>query len=251
MKKRVLLFTLILLFIPAMTMTAYAHPGRTDGNGGHTDQSTGDYHYHHGYPAHDHYDMDGDGDLDCPYEFDDQTNNGSNGSNNETWKPNNSTTNQSVNIPVYPSYQSKEDSNDYTCSYIAIGFVAVVVLFSVMLSRNSKSDMYLKKDKEVWQGADFLCALFIIIAFACLFTPILLHKSPIELKALSFGEMLTSILSASLFGSCLWSIVTAVSMLLTHLVCGAMKKDAGNPTSTYWLGMPLAYILSISLIVFE
>ena len=53
--------------------TVFAHPGSTDSNGGHTDHSTGEYHYHHGYPEHSHYDMDGNGSIDCPYEFDDQT----------------------------------------------------------------------------------------------------------------------------------------------------------------------------------
>lgn len=38
------------------------HPGRTDEDGGHTDSSTGEYHYHHGYPAHQH------PDGKCPYE---------------------------------------------------------------------------------------------------------------------------------------------------------------------------------------
>lgn len=38
------------------------HPGRTDEDGGHTDHSTGEYHYHHGYPAHQH------PDGVCPYE---------------------------------------------------------------------------------------------------------------------------------------------------------------------------------------
>lgn len=56
---------------------AFAHAGKTDWQGGHTDRETGDYHYHHGYPAHDHYDIDGDGKADCPYDFDDRTNHGS------------------------------------------------------------------------------------------------------------------------------------------------------------------------------
>lgn len=56
------------------TLAVKAHPGGTDGSGGHTNHSTGEYHYHHGYSAHDHYDMDGDGVVDCPYEFDDRTN---------------------------------------------------------------------------------------------------------------------------------------------------------------------------------
>jgi len=59
-----------------LSFHVFAHSGRTDGNGGHTDSDTGEYHYHHGYPAHDHYDIDDDGDLDCPYDFDDKTSNG-------------------------------------------------------------------------------------------------------------------------------------------------------------------------------
>jgi hypothetical protein len=39
----------------------------TDGNGGHYNSSTGEYHYHHGYPAHSH--TNGV----CPYEYDDKT----------------------------------------------------------------------------------------------------------------------------------------------------------------------------------
>lgn len=31
-----------------------AHPGRTDSNGGHHVRATGEYHYHHGYSAHQH-----------------------------------------------------------------------------------------------------------------------------------------------------------------------------------------------------
>lgn len=61
------LFIVLLLF--AVASTALAHPGRTDGSGGHYNRSTGEYHYHHGYPEHDHYDVDGDGDIDCPYDF--------------------------------------------------------------------------------------------------------------------------------------------------------------------------------------
>lgn len=55
--------------------SASAHPGRTDANGGHYDHSTGEYHYHHGYPAHQH--IDGV----CPYDYDDRTgwNSGSSG----------------------------------------------------------------------------------------------------------------------------------------------------------------------------
>lgn len=64
-----------LLFISAILAFIFVlHRGRTDSNGGHYNHSTGEYHYHHGYSAHDHYDMDGDGKKDCPYEFKDKTN---------------------------------------------------------------------------------------------------------------------------------------------------------------------------------
>ena len=60
----------ILIIVAAMislTLHAYAHPGKTDKYGGHYDNETGEYHYHHGYPAHEH--IDGV----CPYDFDDNT----------------------------------------------------------------------------------------------------------------------------------------------------------------------------------
>lgn len=36
------------LTLPLLLPWVHAHPGRTDGNGGHTDSDTGDYHYHPG-----------------------------------------------------------------------------------------------------------------------------------------------------------------------------------------------------------
>jgi hypothetical protein len=68
---------LILIFVILLSVyPAFAHSGRTDSSGGHHVTATGDYHYHHGYPAHDH--INGQ----CPYDFDDQTgaNSGSGGS---------------------------------------------------------------------------------------------------------------------------------------------------------------------------
>lgn len=71
MRKRLLAF--LLAFLLLLSPTVLAHSGKTDAHGGHYDRSTGEYHYHHGYPAHQHYDMDGDGIIDCPYDFDDKT----------------------------------------------------------------------------------------------------------------------------------------------------------------------------------
>lgn len=71
--RRLLLLTACIWILISCSFSVSAHPGGTDGSGGHTDRSTGEYHYHHGYPAHDHYDMDGDGNVDCPYDFHDKT----------------------------------------------------------------------------------------------------------------------------------------------------------------------------------
>lgn len=69
-KDLLLILLLTLAFLPLQVL---AHGGRTDSNGGHVDSDTGEYHYHHGFEAHDHYDMDGDGTPDCPYDFVDRT----------------------------------------------------------------------------------------------------------------------------------------------------------------------------------
>ena len=56
----------ILFLIPSS-----AHSGMTDANGGHYER--GEYHYHHGYPAHQHVD------VECPYDFVVMTEKNSNG----------------------------------------------------------------------------------------------------------------------------------------------------------------------------
>jgi len=82
--KRIISALICISIMLSLPQTAHAHPGKTDSAGGHTDRSTGEYHYHHGYEAHNHYDMDGDGIVDCPYDFDDQTDHGSGSSENSS-----------------------------------------------------------------------------------------------------------------------------------------------------------------------
>lgn len=58
------------------------HTGGTDSNGGHWNHSTGEYHYHHGYPEHQH--TNGV----CPYDFVDKSgqNSGSSGGGKSDWE---------------------------------------------------------------------------------------------------------------------------------------------------------------------
>ena len=53
----------IVIIILGSCVAVFAHPGKTDSDGGHFDRSTGEYHYHHGYPAHQHENGT------CPYDF--------------------------------------------------------------------------------------------------------------------------------------------------------------------------------------
>lgn len=64
MKKITILIVLIMIIISPLSL---AHKGRTDSNGGHYDYSTGEYHYHHGYEAHQH------PNGVCPYDYEDKT----------------------------------------------------------------------------------------------------------------------------------------------------------------------------------
>lgn len=79
-RKIYICIALILLILCIATILVFAHGGKTDANGGHYDRSTGEYHYHHGYPAHQH--TNGV----CPYDYDDKTNHSSGGSSKETQK---------------------------------------------------------------------------------------------------------------------------------------------------------------------
>lgn len=71
--RRLLTGAALALVLPLLLLPVLAHPGGTDSSGGHTDSSTGDYHYHHGYEAHEHEDLDGNGTIDCPFSFENKT----------------------------------------------------------------------------------------------------------------------------------------------------------------------------------
>ncbi len=116
MRKRLLAF--LLAFLLLLSPNVLAHSGKTDANGGHYDRSTGEYHYHHGYPAHQHYDMDGDGVADCPYDFDDKTDHSSRS---------NSGSSYDVQSTPRPSPQKSDDSKT---KHISTGEIVVLAIFA-------------------------------------------------------------------------------------------------------------------------
>lgn len=137
MKKVFIITSALLLIFGLISFAALgvsAHPGRTDSNGGHTDRDTGEYHYHHGYPAHDHYDMDGDGYLDCPYNFEDITNRSD---------KNNTVISTETNNNAPTSVQDKEVKKMSTWGYWVIAGLccAIVVLIFIIKSKNDQISM--------------------------------------------------------------------------------------------------------------
>ena len=74
MKKYLTLFLVIVLTGIAFSITIAAHPGNTDAQGGHYEGDTGEYHYHHGFPAHQH------PNGICPYNFKNNVSDNSNSS---------------------------------------------------------------------------------------------------------------------------------------------------------------------------
>ena len=130
--RKALALCLSILILSVCATPAYAHSGRTDSAGGHTDKDTGEYHYHHGYSAHDHYDMDGDGDIDCPYDYDSKTGNSSWNNRNHDPHTNNSIQSEIPKIKPAPNNPSLWDIITVIFSYLP-GAIALWLLSSYFL----------------------------------------------------------------------------------------------------------------------
>lgn len=120
---KLLIAIILCLCLPVLVS---AHPGRTDYYGGHYNHSEGEYHYHHGYSAHQHSDTNGDGVLDCPYTFTGKPNSSENHSNSYTFKKSPSNNNESSNNVTEPvKTNNSKKSKDYT-------WLLVIACFLVM-----------------------------------------------------------------------------------------------------------------------
>lgn len=135
-RKYIILLAAAILWAASLLVPVSAHPGRTDSNGGHTDHATGEYHYHHGYPAHDHYDMDGDGHPDCPYNFEDKTNHGSSSSSNENppegTTPPTTPTSGSAASPDSTQH-NQQGKRDFFDIVFSLGYLCFALFFAGLL----------------------------------------------------------------------------------------------------------------------
>lgn len=156
---RCVILVFLMLFLP---VTVMAHPGRTDGRGGHTNHSTGEYHYHHGYSAHQHYDMDGDGKADCPYDFKDDTDHRSGSSNSATGKssyitsPTTSATEPQMpsTVPIAPKTTTKKEEANPVPAWIywCFGILLIVILVMYKIIRNK--DWQMKEQERIFRSRE-------------------------------------------------------------------------------------------------
>lgn len=109
---------------------SFAHPGRTDSNGGHYNRSTGEYHYHHGYPEHQHVNNT------CPYDFDDRTGERSGSSTSSSREPPTISTRKVPTISTGNSTQTKTSSGGIAKKiflYVIACTVGIYVCYKIIV----------------------------------------------------------------------------------------------------------------------
>ena len=159
---RLLRCAILLFLVMTLPMTALAHPGKTDSKGGHTDWSTGEYHYHHGYSAHQHYDMDGDGKADCPYDFKDATDHRSGSSNSGTGKSNyiTSPTTSATEpptpstVPIAPKTTTKKEEAKPVPAWIYWCFGILLIVILVMCKIIRDKDWQMKEQERLFRSRE-------------------------------------------------------------------------------------------------
>lgn len=150
----------MLIVVLCSSLVVSAHPGKTDGNGGHTDSETDEYHYHHGYPAHEHKDLDGDGTKDCPYDFDDKTGQNSGSSGNSSSGNSSSANSSNAHTNKTPSSNldnPKEQIITIDVWRIALGYLCAALIVSLLLSFLNFTDDILRWAVRILLP---LCAVF-------------------------------------------------------------------------------------------
>lgn len=130
--KFIAVFFIVSLLLPLLAIAVSSHPGRTDSNGGHYNRSTGEYHYHHGYPAHQH--LNGI----CPYDFDNKTASNSSSRNKNKHKSKRQNSTESVKSQTakdeyaLTTVKNKESKNELTDSrirkYVGIALICILVV---------------------------------------------------------------------------------------------------------------------------
>lgn len=120
--KKIKIILLVLLMVLTMSSLLYAHQGRTDSNGGHYNRNTGEYHYHHGYPAHQH------PNGICPYNTNHNNTNITKNNDYDNTTSSNQSDTSSKNITDSSDKYSIEEFIAYSIMALVFGFPTYVVI---------------------------------------------------------------------------------------------------------------------------
>ena len=144
---------LVIAFVFCSPVVSLSHSGRTDGNGGHYDRSTGEYHYHHGYPAHQH--TDGT----CPYDYNDNIDSDIKASdkNNSSYKNSSSIFDYIANFLICLALAS-------AVFFVSLGFVCVPLSYAI----DALICKILGKEKEDRRSNIIYQVVLILDAIGCL-----------------------------------------------------------------------------------
>ena len=140
---KILISFVSIALISCSAILVYAHPGGTDSNGGHYNRSTGEYHYHHGYPEHQH--INGT----CPYQFDDRTAENSRSGSSANSNTNNTTSRQTTSRTLQDEPQK---TIDYEWLWPVLSFLWVgglIFTFSAGFIADPKKNDVSEKRKKI------------------------------------------------------------------------------------------------------
>lgn len=156
--KKSLIFCLafICLFM-FFSIVVEAHSGKTDSNGGHYDSSTGKYHYHHGYSAHQH--KNGV----CPYDND-----------NKSESDNTPSSDKDTTVEYINSIKKLDFEEIWVAILCLVPISFLVYFFSIIIFNLFLKIPYFAQKEEEWFNEDKLIIiynsliLFVIFVFLCI-----------------------------------------------------------------------------------
>lgn len=119
MKRKAAVFIAAFLMVSlSASVVVHAHTGGTDSQGGHYNHSTGEYHFHHGYPAHQH--TNGV----CPYDFVDKS--GQNSSTSESSQSKTEEPQKSISSVVESTNKGRESDIPQWVVIVSLVFVGLI-----------------------------------------------------------------------------------------------------------------------------
>ena len=226
---------ILLLLAFLLAMPVHAHPGKTDSNGGHWDYSTGEYHYHHGYTEHQHWDMNDDGILDCPYNFENKTN-----ENNSASSENNATNNIYMDSQPdnYENSKSQKEKNHFVSfvievlkefGIIAIGYALFGLMFLKIKIEETLDHRRFKKGKKKNHTLPWVLVSLLFVSISVSTVVCFLVNDPqVNPSAISTTNLMDTIFQILLIGILTIPVILFVLLIIIVIIVGMLDRMPEN-----------------------